>query len=448
MITAKRIYYFIFCCLLTSALFAQQENLRYENYIYADDIRTVQLHLQGAPLSLPIVELKASTNKFVLEFDLMSDEQKDYWYTIVHCNSDWTPSELETNEYLQTFTEDRITEFYNSQNTLTDYVHYTVRLPNKNVAWSISGNYLLKVWEDDSESSLVLTRRFMVVEPTWRVEANSVRLSQVAKQNTHHEIDFVVNALKARIPNPKSDVKAYILQNGRFDNMIGPLPPYAMVGEQLLYDYQDKIVFPAGKEFRFFGMQQFDFREQNVHSVNKMEDVYEVTLRPEKDYSDKSYQYWGDLNGRYSIENNGYYGRGATKSALDAGRALTIAENEEVMRQCDYAKVLFTLEKNMELDDEDVYVFGELTDWMIKPEFKMKYDNEADLYYCEPLLKQGFYNYEFVKVDKKTQKIDIDGFTGNWYEAANQYTILIYFRTFGERFERILAASTIDTRKR
>jgi Domain of unknown function (DUF5103) len=441
----QNIFFLLLFC--TTLLSAQQENLLYEDVIYAEDVRTVRMQLSGAPLSLPVVEMNVGENKFMLEFDLMSDEQKDYWYTIVHCNADWTPSDLETNEYLKTFTEDRITEFYNSQNTLIDYVHYTLRMPNKNIAWNISGNYILKVWEDDAEKTLVLTKRFMVIEPKWRVEAQSVRCNKVEKQDNHQEIDFLVNTLKTRIPNPKSDVKATIMQNARWDNAITNVPPYAMVGEQLLFDYQDKIVFPAGREFRFFGMLHFDFRGQNVHSINQMEDTYEVTLKPEKDYSTKAYQYWGDLNGRYSVENDSYLARDIKKIGLNQGRGLTSFENENVMRLCDYARVLFTLEKNMELDDHDVYVYGELTDWKLNPEFKMKYDNEADMYYCEPLLKQGFYNYEFVKVDKKTKKIDFDNFTGNWYETANQYTILLYFRTFGERYDRIMAAATIDTKR-
>jgi hypothetical protein len=429
---------------LSFFLFSQQENLRYEDYTYVDDVRTVRLYASGAPLSLPLADLKAADNSFIFEFDLMSDELKDYWYTIVHCNADWMPSELETNEYLETFTEDRILDFYTSQNTLTDYVHYSVRLPNKNIGWSKSGNYLLKVWEDDSESTLVITKRFMVVEPIWRIEATPVRVNKVAKQDSHQEIDFNVNTLKTRIPNPSTDVKAFVLQNARWDNAIGPMPPFAMLGEKLVYDYQDKITFPAGKEFRFFRMQQFDFKEQNVHKISREDDAYLVSLKTEQDYSSKSYQFWGDLNGRYSIENDSYYAREVKKQT---GGATSIEQNNDIMRQCEYARVLFTLEKNMSLDDHDVYVFGELTDWKLHPDFKMKYDREAKVYYCEPLLKQGFYNYEMVMVDKKTKQLDIDGFTGNWYETANQYTILMYFRPFGERYDRIMAAATIDTKR-
>ena len=111
------------------------EQVRYENRIYADDIRTVQLHLRGAPLSFPSLNVKADAGSLVLEFDLMSDESKDYMYSIIHCNADWTPSELETTEYLNGFTEDRILNFRNSQNTLTNYIHYDLSLPNRNIGW-------------------------------------------------------------------------------------------------------------------------------------------------------------------------------------------------------------------------------------------------------------------------------------------------------------------------
>jgi hypothetical protein len=55
------------------------------------------------------------------------------------------------NDYINGFTEDRITDFQNSFNTLSQYVHYTLALPNRNMRWSKSCNYLLKVFEDTDE---------------------------------------------------------------------------------------------------------------------------------------------------------------------------------------------------------------------------------------------------------------------------------------------------------
>ena len=85
-----------------------------QNTVIDDQILTVQLTLSGAPLSLPMVDLRAGNGALSLQFDHLGDELKAYEYTTVHCNNDWEPSERDDNEYIDGFTEDRITNVANS----------------------------------------------------------------------------------------------------------------------------------------------------------------------------------------------------------------------------------------------------------------------------------------------------------------------------------------------
>jgi len=397
-----------------------------ENQVLDPDICTVQLNLAGSPLSLPIVNLQTGPNVLVLEFDHMGDQLKDYKYTLTHCNSDWQPSDLDDNEYMEGFTEDRITSVQNSFNTLSQYTHYTLGLPNRNMRWMRSGNYLLNIF-DTEDDQLVMVRRFMVVEPLWRIDAGFVRTAQVDKLDTHHEIDFTVVPKSARISMPQNDVKAFILQNGRFDNALGPIKPFITRGENLVFDYQDQILFPAGKEFRFFDIRSFDYRGEFVKSIVDKPTYFEVTLRPDESRYDRPVIFRPDADGRFVIENQNV---------------------NQTLLQCDYATVLFSIKQNLPLEDEDVYVFGELTDWQLKPEFKMKYDEHAQVYWCDTWLKQGRYDYQYLVVDRNTGKPDLDGFEGNWYATGNQYTILVYFRPFGARFDRLMGAVTLNSARR
>jgi hypothetical protein len=416
--------------LLFSLLLFPCSPLLAQNYntILDDDIRSVQLHLRSAPLTLPVVQLRAGPGTLVLEFDRLGTDIKDYSYTIVHCNHDWTPSELIDNEYIDGFTTDRITEYEASINTLTQYVHFTLQLPNQNMRWNKSGNYLLQVYDEDDDHRLVMVRRFMVVEPVWRVEPMLVRPALAGKFNTHHEIDFNVVHKGTRIPNPQNDVFAYVLQNGRWDNVIGPLRPYITRQDQLVFDFQDKIVFPAGKEWRYFDMGTFDVRGDRVRQISEQDDYYEVTVRADESRLDRPYLFERDINGRFSIENQ---------------------NPNHTMLECDYARVLFSLLRNRPFDDDDVYVFGELTDWQLKPEFRMEYDQEAKSYYCEPLLKQGVYNYKYVLVNRATGAVNEEELEGNWHETSNTYNILVYFRPFGTRYDRLMTpAVSVDSKNK
>jgi hypothetical protein len=391
--------------------------------IFDKNIRSVQLLLSASQLSLPIVDLNARPNTLLLQFDHLGEDLMDYRYTLVHCNSDWQPSDLSDAEYIDGFMEDRITNIESSFNTLTQYTHYTLGLPNRNLRWSKSGNYLLKVIDDDTDE-VVIIRRFMVVEPRWQIGADFTKTARVDKLNTHHEIDFLVKPKKDRISNPQNDIKAFVLQNGRWDNALGPLRPFVTRGEDVVFDLQDQIVFPAGKEFRFFDMRTLDVRGERVRMIQEKTDYFEVTLQRDESRYDRPVVFRADANGRFVIENRHF---------------------NQTQLQCDYAHVLFAISQNQPLEDEDVYLFGELTDWQLRPDCKMEYNEEAKAYYCELFLKQGYYNYQYLVVDKASGKVDPDGFEGNWYETANQYTILVYFRPFGARFDRLMGAVSINS---
>lgn len=417
-----------FIVLLPFTLVAQPtntDNPRNEPRIYDEDILSVQLHLGGAPLTYPIVDLKAGNGAMILEFDHLGVDVRDYLYSLEHCNADWQRSQLDDNQYIDGFTEDRLTNYYNSFNTLQQYVHYTLALPNANMRWTKSGNYLLKVYDNTEEKRLVLVRRFMVVEPGWTVATDFVKPTQVSKLNTHHEIDFTVSAKGTRISYPQREVQAYVMQNGRWDTMLGPIPPYVVRQDQLVFDYQDKIVFPAGKEWRYFDLRSFEYRGEFIKDIRNLRDYYEVTLKPDESRAGRTYIYHGDLDGRFSIENN---------------------NPNQTLENCDYGEVLFSILRNAPYDDEDVYVFGELSDWQLKPEFKMHYEESVHAYVCEAYLKQGYYNYQYLVVDRQTDQADEEGLEGNWYETGNKYTILVYFHPFGERYDRLMASATMDSR--
>jgi hypothetical protein len=63
-------------------------------------------------------------------------------------------------------------------------------------------------------------------------------------------------------------------------------------------------------------------------------------------------------------------------------------------------------------------------------------------------LKQGYYNYQYLVVDRQTGQPDAEGFEGNCYETCNEYQILVYYRPFGVRYDQLMVSATMDTRLR
>lgn len=413
--------------LTANALNAQTDNPRNEERNYDPDVLSVRFHLRNAPLTFPVVNLKSAPGTLLLAFDRVGTDIHDYVYTIEHCNSDWQRSALNEIEYLEGFSEDRIQNIRNSNTTLQPYAHYWVTLPNSNMRWTRSGNYLLKVYDVTyGNKQLVLVRRFLVTENTWDVSAQFVRPARIDRMNTHHEITFSVTTGDAYIQYPEREVKAYVLQNGRWDSALGPLPPFIRRQNQLVYDYQDRIVFPAGKEWRYFDMRSFRFRGEFIQTLRMAQDYFEVAITPDESRAFKPYVQTPDINGRFSIENR---------------------DDTAGLDQCDYAIVRFTLRAIQPFENQDVYLYGQFTDWQLRPEFRMTYNDALRAYTGAAYLKQGYYNYQYVLVNPTTSERDEVGVEGNSYETENDYQILLYYRPVGGRADRLMAFSTLNSRR-
>ena len=256
---------------------AQTEELKNYDYVYKDNIRSVQFHIDQLYLTYPVLDLNSSA-PLVLSFDDLEGDVKDYSYTLIHCDRDWNPSQLSSMEYLDGFTEEFIDNFQYSFKTVANFTHYRLYLPNNDLRWTISGNYLLVVYEDEGEKVPAITRRIVVVDPKVKIQPRLVRPSQVSKSRTHHEIDFIVDHERLDIRSPKIEIRAAVLQNGRWDNAITDLEPFFTRSSSLVFDYQDRIVFPAGKEYRYLDLRSLEFKSENISAIESYRDGYEVIL--------------------------------------------------------------------------------------------------------------------------------------------------------------------------
>lgn len=401
------------------------------NHIYQENIRSVTFRLGDLFLSLPIVNIDSDL-PLVLEFDDLDGDVKDYTYTFIHCDQYWKPSNLSQLDYLEGYSDDRIDRYSYSFKTLKSYTHYELPLPSENMRWTISGNYLLIVYEDEGDKQPVITRRFVVVDPLdIDIQGQLVRPAVVSKSRTSHELDFLVDYKKVPIRSPRQEVRATVLQNGRWDNALIGIPPNFIRSNTIVFDYQDKIVFPAGKEYRFADLRSFRQFGPNIGEIELSDEFYEVYLLPEILRTSQSFFTRRDANGQFVIETE---------------------DQNNWNLSSEYAYVRFFLKTPEPFYDDEVYLYGAFTDWQLRPEFRMEYNNAINAYVGMVLLKQGYYEYEYVTVprDLKTDKPIVpsrEKTEGNWYETENEYTVLIYYHPFGSRYDQVIGTYTFSSNK-
>ncbi len=413
--------------LISFSIFAQDDyfadkTLRYDNYIYKESIKTPLIYREGFELSYPFVELN-KTDTITFTFDDISDNIENYSYTFIHCNSNWQPSNLSENEFIEGFYENSVTKYSQSFNTFCNYIHYKISLPNENIKLKISGNYLLLVYENNDKENPILTRRFFVVETKTEIIAKVKQATQIDLMKSYQEVDFTLkNAFTCN--DPFKDIKVVISQNGRFDNAIDNLKPIFIKDNELIYNYEDGNIFPGGSEFRNFDAKSVKYQTENVKSIEYEKPYYHFYLNADEKRTFKVYFQSQDINGKFLIKNS--MGR---DSELEA----------------DYLYVSFSLPYEAPLIDGNIYVFGALSDWRCRKVNMMKYNYEKKAYQLTLFVKQGFYDYQYAFMKDETNEADVGFIEGNHYQTENDHLIFVYWHDVTSKYDRLVGLKVINT---
>lgn len=415
--------------LIYSQLFAQNKELKFEDYTYEPNIKTVLLypligdaHDAARTLNPPVLYLQDSKNLW-LEFDDLNADYEQYHVKILHCTYDWKQSVLSEIEYMPEYNDLMVNDYQVSQSTKVPYYHYKIEIPKV----LLSGNYLLVAWKGRRKDDIVFSKRFMVYENL--VSAfGTVRQAQAPSMfKTHQQIDFEVNYGGYRLMSPRDELKIIIRQNFRWDKTVRNLKAFSVNESMSKLDFRffdNENAFPAGNEFRFFDARSTYNKGMFIDKIQRGKtDIIFVT--PQKNRGETVYIESNDFDGNYVIDN-----REGTNGEIEA----------------DYIFMTFGLKGNEMADNEKVYVNGAFNNWHLDKINEMSYNNDFGGYIATIQLKQGVYNYDFVI--KKPNDIDEEYFEGNFGETQNTYEIFIYHRPVTARAEKLVGYHIVDFNKK
>jgi hypothetical protein len=68
----------------------------------------------------------------------------------------------------------------------------------------------------------------------------------------------------------------------------------------------------------------------------------------------------------------------------------------------------------------------------------MKYNYEMKAYQARVLIKQGYYDYMYGFQRNGTLEYSLEEVEGHHWETRNDYTLLIYNRDLGARYDRVV----------
>lgn len=390
------------------------------NGIFDDNFKTLLVEVEGRPLAYPIISLN-SDDRLIISFDELAEDNSFLRYRLIHCNANWQPSGLVESEYLEGFNEAAVNDWDYSRTTTVHYIHYVIELPNPDMNFLVSGNYLLQVYNEDDPDIVLLQARFMVSEDIAVVKPDVLSATDIDYNRSHQQVSIVVDATNAHVDDMYNGLMVYVSQNGRLDNEVMMRQPLRVSGNTAYYEHQRPLIFDGGNEYRRFETSSVTYPGRNVVGFEYHYPYYHATLLPDEPRSDSSYAFDITQHGRFVVRE------------YNSGRSDV---------EADYILTHFSL-KMPELKNSYIFIDSDFTNRRFDPNSMMVYNRATEQYEKSLLMKQGAYNYQYLVVGPTDRAGSTAPIEGNHYQTVNEYLVKVYYRPRGERYDHLIGTSSI-----
>lgn len=432
----RKLYYILLLLILSLVAHAQ-----YHTRSLNTNIRTLRIQYlsealepSGNPqrpylvLKDGIVDGSEEDNTLEISFDELSHDTKLYSYKVEHCDRYWNKSNISSYEYLDGFTSADIVDYELSNNTQQIYTHYWFTFPNNDMQLKASGNYLITIYQDGDVNNVVAHVCFSVVEPLVGIHADIRVNTDIELNGRYQQLDIDLNTAELNLRDAQ-DVAVVVTQNGRIDNRVIVNKPTFVEPKKLRYINNKSLIFEAGNEFRHFDSYSVYYAGYHIDRVVYNQGEYHAIIEQDA--------IRGTLASGASKEGLPYL------SDIDAnGQWVVNCEKSDYPDvDAEYMWVHFCLPVKQPIMDAQIFVGGDLFYNQYTADNLMQYDPENQCYYLYAYLKQGGYNYMYCTAGPKgSSLLPIEG--SHW-QTENEYAVWVYYRPFGARYDRLVAAKRL-----
>ncbi len=407
----------LMCCVIVTLTAVAQGRVDTRPHIFDSNVRSLKVSLLNN-MYVPPVYMLGSDDLLLIDFDYLDYNVHYLRYSVTHCNADWQPSQLVESEYVSGFNYADIDDYEQSEATYVHYYNYQFVLPNADMEFLVSGNYLLTVYEQSDPDDILFQTRLSVCEGKVGVYPQVTSRTDVEYNNRFQQVSFDVRFKPNQIKDPYSEFTCVVTQNSREDNSVIVTRPTMVAVDHVTYDHNRDLIFAAGNEFRRFETVNAHNINMGVQSIRYYEPMYHAILLTDVPRNETQYLYDQTQFGRFTIRNAEAY-------------------NENPL-EADYMITHFTLDTDGKLNGGNVWLYGEFLEGYPASQAMMKYDASTGFYTADLLLKQGAYNYMYLWVPDGTSVGQTSRIEGDHYETINEYLVKVYDRPMGERYDHLV----------
>lgn len=388
--------------------------------VFHPDFRSLQVTVNNNPLAPPVITLYGD-DRVVISFDELSDDRRYMRYELIHCDAHWRPEGLVDSEFLDGFNQGEVEDYAWSEATTVHYVHYRIVLPNAQMRFTVSGNYIVRVYPEDDPETTLLQARFSVSEMAVGVAGDVTTATDIDYNRSHQQVEFSVNVGEYPVEDLYNDLLITVAQDGRNDNIVTLRQPLRLQGRTAIYEHLRPLIFDAGNEYRRIETVTTRYPSMGVEGIDYLDPYYHIFLRTDAPRAYGEYEYDRTQFGRFFVREYD-----STDSDV----------------QADYIVTHFALDMPRS-DDFDIFIDSDITGRAFDEGSMMNYNNATGRYEKILLLKQGAYNYQYLAVPKGTMTGRTATVEGDYYPTQHEYTVNVYHRPRGSRYDRLIGSTVI-----
>lgn len=396
---------------------------KYSEVFPPEHIKTVQLFNPQTNDQTPLIRLGGEY--LILSFDDMKAGFQEYNYKIEHYNADWTPSGIFQSEFLDGYSSDYIRSYRNSFNTYQNYTNYQLAIPNENTRLKVAGNYVIKVYTKD-ENNPVFTRRFAVYDER-KVSVGVQTERAIGSGNLTQRVNVQVTSAQMNLTETPDGATLFIMKNNNWDDNLTITKPQFIQNNQLTYRDQNNL-FEGNSEYLWFDTKTLESPALTTERVFRQDSLYHAVIRADFQKYNLGYFDDRDVNGAFYIRN------------------VRLMDQTQSSSEADYTWVHFALD---EFDDaggsKELYIVGAFNNWQPAPQYQLQ-KSESGMWEVSVLLKQGYYNYQYMVYDTSTQQTSLSEINGSFWQTENLYQALFYYRPWGLRYDVLMGYGEANTR--
>lgn len=366
-----------------------------------------------------------------ISFDLLGGELIPFTYTLTHCDAHWQPSSLLPSEYISGFEKGEVTDSQLSEATRQNYRHYRLILNNTTPSRpKLSGNYLLRIYRDGAAvNDPAIEVAFALLDPIASIAAVTTPITHSESYGAHQQVNVetTLPMERVRVINPQEELCLVVGQNGRRDNAVWLTKPSGISGQNFRYEDFQAALFEAGNEYHAFEILNDNRAGMGIEHIVTEDEEHSLYLFAQQNRHTMEYLQTQDANGRYVIR------------SIETGGAEAV--------NTDYYRAYFTYWSDPLPEGQSLYLSGEAFDLLPLSERRLQYDAEQGAYRGAVWFKGGYVSFTYLSSS--------DGVTfttslteGNHYQTNNLYTILVYYRPMGARYDALIGIGTAETNTR